>query len=50
MTWTCYNGRELACGKCGACVERQEAFAQMGWKDPLQYENSEYWKKVVANG
>lgn len=25
-TWTCYNGREKACGKCGACQERLEAF------------------------
>lgn len=48
LTWTCYNGRDKACGKCGACVERQEAFAQMGWDDPLQYEDREYWKKVVA--
>jgi len=49
-TWTCYNGREKACGKCGACVERQESFAQMGWKDPLDYEDSEFWKQAVANG
>jgi 7-cyano-7-deazaguanine synthase len=50
LTWTCYNGREQACGKCGACVERLESFAQMGWTDPLQYEDREYWKGVVANG
>lgn len=39
-TWTCYNGRDLACGKCGACVERLEAFEQNGIKDPLVYENA----------
>jgi 7-cyano-7-deazaguanine synthase len=38
QTWTCYNGRELACGECGACQERLEAFAENGVKDPLQYE------------
>jgi 7-cyano-7-deazaguanine synthase len=38
QTWTCYNGRELACGKCGACQERLEAFAQNGKTDPLDYE------------
>ena len=38
-TWTCYNGRELACGKCGSCVERLEAFEQNNAKDPLRYEN-----------
>ncbi len=37
-TWTCYNGREKACGKCGSCVERLEAFAENGVTDPLDYE------------
>lgn len=26
LTWTCYEGGERACGKCGACVERADAF------------------------
>lgn len=38
QTWTCYNGREKACGKCGACQERLEAFSENGATDPLQYE------------
>lgn len=38
QTWTCYNGRDLACGKCGACQERLEAFALNKIKDPLSYE------------
>ncbi len=38
QTWTCYNGRELACGRCGSCVERLEAFARHGVTDPLAYE------------
>ncbi len=37
-TWTCYNGREKACGKCGACQEHLEAFAQNSATDPLEYE------------
>lgn len=37
-TWTCYNGRELACGKCGACQERLEAFSKNKVTDPLVYE------------
>ena len=37
-TWTCYNGREKACGVCGACQERLEAFAKNGVSDPLEYE------------
>ncbi len=38
-TWTCYNGRERACGKCGACHERLEAFRENGVNDPLNYEH-----------
>jgi 7-cyano-7-deazaguanine synthase len=39
LTWTCYNGRELACGKCGACQERLEAFTKNNVVDPLEYES-----------
>ncbi len=39
-TWTCYNGREKACGKCGACQERLEAFRDNNAVDPLAYEAS----------
>lgn len=38
QTWTCYNGREKSCGKCGACQERLEAFEQNNAVDPLAYE------------
>lgn len=38
QTWTCYNGREKACGKCGSCQERLEAFALNQTTDPLPYE------------
>ena len=39
LTWTCYEGGELSCGKCGACTERLEAFAEAGLTDPPEYEN-----------
>ncbi|MEN6454863.1 MAG: 7-cyano-7-deazaguanine synthase QueC [Prolixibacteraceae bacterium] len=32
-TWTCYNGREKPCGKCGACVERKEALTEAGFTE-----------------
>ena len=38
-SWTCYNGRDKACGKCGSCVERLEAFAEHNVIDPLEYES-----------
>lgn len=34
-SWTCYEGLRTPCGKCGACVERAEAFAYAGIVDPL---------------
>ena len=36
-TWTCYEGQEKACGKCGSCVERLEAFSNNNTSDPLIY-------------
>jgi 7-cyano-7-deazaguanine synthase len=35
-TWTCYKGEKAPCGKCGACVERKEAFAKYQIDDPLE--------------
>jgi 7-cyano-7-deazaguanine synthase len=36
-TWTCYEGGRKACGQCGSCTERLEAFAAVDWEDPLSY-------------
>jgi len=36
-TWTCYEGNPAACGRCGSCVERLEAFGQNGISDPITY-------------
>lgn len=35
LTWTCYEGGEDPCGRCGACTERKEAFEYVGVPDPL---------------
>ena len=37
LTWTCYKGEDLACGKCGSCTERLEAFRLPGVEDPVEY-------------
>jgi 7-cyano-7-deazaguanine synthase len=39
-TWSCYNGREHHCGRCGTCVERIEAFSQAQIDDPTVYESA----------
>ena len=38
LTWSCYAGNEIHCGKCGTCVERKEAFALANVPDPTNYE------------
>lgn len=38
LTWSCYEGREKACGKCASCLTRLEAFRKNGVEDPLGYE------------
>lgn len=37
-TWSCYKGGEKACGECPTCVERLNAFSNIGISDPLEYE------------
>lgn len=38
LTYSCYKGGELHCGRCGTCVERREALAEAGIADPTRYE------------
>ena len=37
MTWSCYAGMDVHCGKCGTCVERKEAFELAKVHDPTKY-------------
>ncbi len=37
LTWSCYEGGDVHCGRCGTCVERREAFAAAGSPDPTEY-------------
>ena len=34
MTWSCYEGGDRPCGKCGTCRDRQAAFEANGISDP----------------
>lgn len=38
-TWSCYKGGNVHCGKCGTCVERQEALRNAGIEDKTEYSN-----------
>lgn len=33
-TWSCYEGSEKPCGKCGTCIDRARAFELNGINDP----------------
>ena len=37
-TWSCYQKEEKACGTCGSCHFRKEAFDAIGKQDPIAYE------------
>ena len=38
LTWSCYEGGDKACGTCGTCIDRLNAFLANGVKDPIEYE------------
>jgi 7-cyano-7-deazaguanine synthase len=37
-TWSCYRNEDRACGTCGSCHFRKEAFGSIGATDPIEYE------------
>ena len=50
QTWSCYQGGEVHCGRCGTCVERREAFHLAGVADPTPYADPDYWRQAVREG
>ena len=52
VTWTCYEGKDLACGQCPACSSRIKGFLDAGYIDPVEYSKeipwSEYECKEIA--
>ena len=46
-TWSCYQGMERHCGRCGTCVERREAFYLANEPDPTDYEDPHFWQSVT---
>jgi 7-cyano-7-deazaguanine synthase len=44
LTWSCYKGGKLACGKCDSCLLRLKGFRGTNIKDPIQYEKNGEFK------
>jgi 7-cyano-7-deazaguanine synthase len=40
LSYSCYRGGELHCGRCPTCYARQEAFSKAGVVDPTSYETA----------
>lgn len=36
LTWSCYEGGEVPCGKCATCLDRAKAFELNGVEDPAE--------------
>lgn len=43
LTRSCYEGHDKACGRCGTCLDRIEAFRSNGFIDPMPYEIAIDW-------
>ena len=39
LTWSCYEGKEKQCGRCGTCIDRKKAFELNRVEDPVGYES-----------
>jgi len=50
LTWSCYEGKEKACGKCDSCLLRLKGFMEAGYKDPVEYETyPEFYLRYLEN-
>lgn len=45
QTWTCYEGKDKACGVCTACSSRIKGFIDNKMIDPVQYAIDIPWEK-----
>jgi 7-cyano-7-deazaguanine synthase len=43
LSWSCYQGGDQHCGRCGTCVERAEAHHLAGIFDPTSYDDPAYF-------
>jgi queuosine biosynthesis protein QueC len=49
LTWSCYAGSDIHCGKCSSCRERKQAFDQAEIPDPIEYSQSIRVSEIFAS-
>jgi 7-cyano-7-deazaguanine synthase len=47
-TWTCYEGKDEACGECTACALRLKGFIDAGIEDPVKYSRAIPWDHLLG--
>lgn len=45
MTWSCYEGGEQHCGRCGTCTERKLSFHEAGVPDLTAYADATLYRR-----
>lgn len=48
LSWSCYKGGTVHCGRCGTCVERAEAFHEAKVEDRTSYEDRDFWWQATG--
>jgi 7-cyano-7-deazaguanine synthase len=48
LSWSCYQGGPVHCGRCGTCVERLQAFKEADVPDPTVYADPAFAATVTA--
>ena len=49
LTWSCYQGQEIACGVCDSCALRLRAFEEAGVEDPIPYTTRPHYGRKVGS-
>jgi len=50
LTWSCYEGGNIACGECGPDYMRKTAFKMLGIKDIVEYAKNDekFWENCIS--